>query len=78
MELKVTKRNGNKSVFDIHKITAAIRKAFDACGRQYNDGMLNMITLQVTSDFEPKIRNGVIDVEDIQDSVEKILSGDRC
>ena len=72
MELNVTKRNGSTSVFDIYKITVAIRKAFDACGRQYNDAMLNMITLQVTSDFEPKIRNLVIDVEDIQDSVEKV------
>ena len=74
MELKVIRRNGNNSIFDIHKITDAIRKAFDACGRQYNDSMLNMITLQVTSDFEPKIKSGAISVEDIQDSVEKVLS----
>ena len=74
MKLNVTKRNGNNSIFDIHKITKAIRKAFDACGRQYNDSMLNIITLQVTSDFEPKIKDGSINVEDIQDSVEKVLS----
>ena len=74
MQTKVIKRNGAAVEFDINKISNAIRKAFDACGRMYNEGMLNMIALQVTSDFEPKIKDGAISVEDIQDSVEKILS----
>ena len=33
-----------------------------------------MLALRVTADFEPKIRDGRIAVEDIQDSVEKVLS----
>ena len=71
---KVVKRNGDVTEFDVKKISAAIRKAFDACGRQYNDSVIDLIALQVTSDFEPKIKDGQIAVEDIQDSVEKVLS----
>ena len=33
-----------------------------------------MLALRVTADFEPKIRDGRIAVEDIQDSVEQVLS----
>ena len=71
---RVLKRDGSITDFDVRKISGAIRKAFDACGRQYADSILDMIALQVTSEFEPKIRDGLIGVEDIQDSVEKILS----
>ncbi len=71
---KVKKRNGALVEFDAQKISNAVKKAFDAVGRQYNDTVLNMIALQVTSDFEPKIHDGAIGVEDIQDSVEKVLS----
>ena len=71
---KVVKRDGSVTEFDVKKISAAIRKAFDACGRQYADSVLDMIALQVTSEFEPKIKDDLIGVEDIQDSVEKILS----
>lgn len=69
------KKRDNKSVaFDVNKISSAIKKAFDACKRQYNDSVIDMIALHVTSDFEPKIEDGYINVEDIQDSVEKVLS----
>ena len=71
---RVVKRDGNVSEFDVKKISAAIRKAFDACERQYHDSVIDMIALQVTSDFEPKSKDGWIDVEDIQDSAEKVLS----
>ena len=71
---KVVKRDGSVTEFDVKKISNAIRKAFDACGRQYADSVLDMIALQVTSEFEPKIKDDLIGVEDIQDSVEKILS----
>lgn len=71
---KVLKRDGNTAEFDIHKIIAAMEKAFDACSRQYTDDVLEMIALHVTSDFEPKIHDERIGVEEIQDSVEKILS----
>ena len=69
----VRKRNGNLVAFDASKITNAVRKAFEATGTDYTEDVLTMITLQVTSDFQDKIQNGAVGVEDIQDSVESIL-----
>ena len=71
---RVVKRDGTISEFDVKKISAAIQKAFDACERNYHDSVLDMIALQVTSDFDPKIKDELIGVEDIQDSVERVLS----
>ncbi len=71
---RVVKRDGSVSEFDVKKISAAIKKAFDACDRNYHDSVLDMIALQVTSDFDDKIRDEKIGVEDIQDSVERVLS----
>ena len=71
---QVLKRDGTTVDFEIGKISAAIIKAFDALGRNYHPSVINMLALQVTSAFEMKIKNGVISVEDIQDSVEQVLS----
>ncbi len=70
---RVTKRDGSTADFNITKISDAIKKAFEACTRQYNDNIIDFLALKVTSDFEPKIENGLIAVEDIQDSVESVL-----
>ena len=70
---RVAKRDGKVTGFNISKISDAIKKAFDACGRQYNDNIIDFLALKVTSDFEPKIADGVVAVEDIQDSVESVL-----
>ncbi len=71
---EVTKRDGAVAAFDIRKISAAIQKAFDAQERQSHPSVIDMLSLRVASDFEPKIRDGLITVEEIQDSVEKVLS----
>ena len=71
---KVVKRDDKISDFDITKISVAISKAFDACERQYNPSIIDFLALKVTADFEPKISDGLIAVEDIQDSVESVLS----
>ena len=71
---QVTKRDGQVVDFEISKISDAITKAFVAIEKQYHPSIIDLIALHVTSDFEPKIRDGVIAVEDIQDSVEKVLS----
>ena len=42
--------------------------------RQYDSSVIDLLTLRVTADFEPKIKEGRISVEDIQDSVETVLS----
>ena len=70
---RVTKRDGKVAGFDIVKISEAIKKAFEACDRQYNDNVIDFLALKVTSDFEPKITDGLVAVEDIQDSVETVL-----
>ena len=71
---QVLKRDGKTAEFDISKISAAMIKAFEAQGKQYHPTVINMLALQVSSDFESKIKDGFISVEDIQDSVEKVLS----
>ena len=71
---QVLKRDGGTVDFEITKISAAMIKAFEALEKQYHPSVINMLALQVSADFEPKIRDGLITVEDIQDSVEKGLS----
>lgn len=71
---KVVKRDGSVAEFDINKIAAAIAKAFDAQERQYHQTVIDMLALRVTSQFEPKVKSEQINVEDIQDSVEVVLS----
>lgn len=71
---RVRKRDSSTVIFDIHKISNAIQKAFEGCNKSYTEDVINLIALRVTSDFQNKIYDGVIDVEDIQDSVEKVLS----
>jgi anaerobic ribonucleoside-triphosphate reductase len=71
---KVTKRNGKVVSFDIQKIIAAITKAFEALEKNYHSSVIELLALKVTADFDDKIKDGLIAVEDIQDSVEKVLS----
>ena len=71
---QVVKRDGAVVPFDISKISAAVTKAFDALSKQYNPNIIDLLALKVTSDYEPKIRDGRISVESIQDSVESVLS----
>ena len=70
---QVTKRDGQVVDFEITKIAEAIRKAFDAKNKQYHPSVIDFLALRVTADFEKKIRNDLIAVEDIQDSVENVL-----
>ena len=70
----VTKRDGTKASFDVAKISAAITKAFEAQQKQFHPSVIDMLALRVTAEFEPKIQDGLIAVEDIQDCVEKVLS----
>lgn len=69
----VRKRNGSVVDFQLDKITTAIRKAFDATDTQYTEDVLEKISLRVVADFQKKIDDQTIFIEDIQDSVEKIL-----
>ncbi|MBO5701928.1 MAG: ribonucleoside triphosphate reductase [Clostridia bacterium] len=69
----VLKRDGKIVEFDIKRISDAISLAFEAQERNYTPNIIDFLSLKVTADFEPKIRDGHISVEDIQDSVESVL-----
>ena len=69
----VLKRTGKIVEFDLGKINQAITLAFEAQGREFNPSMIDFLALKVTADFEPKIKDHHIAVEDIQDSVENVL-----
>ncbi len=71
---RVLKRDGGSVDFELSKISSAMIKAFEAQNRKYHPSVINLLALQVSADFEPKIKGGFIAVEDIQDSVEKVLS----
>jgi anaerobic ribonucleoside-triphosphate reductase len=70
----VVKRDGQIVSFDISKIADAIKKAFDATNTDYTESVIDFLALKVTADFLPKIKDGLITVEDIQDSAEAVLS----
>ena len=70
---QVGKRDGKIVEFNITKISEAIRKAFEAQEKQYHPSVIDLLALNVTADFEPKVKDGIIQVEDIQDSVEAVL-----
>ena len=71
---QVIKRDGATAEFNIAKISTAITKAFEAQQKQYHPSVIDLLALKVTADFEPKVKDGKIAVEDIQDSVEEVLS----
>ena len=70
---QVNKRDGKITDFDLNKVSVAITKAFEAQNKQYVPAIIDMLTLRVTADFESKIENNLVHVEDIQDSVEHVL-----
>ena len=70
---QVIKRDGKITDFDLNKVSVAITKAFEAQNKQYVPAIIDMLTLRVTADFESKIENNLVHVEDIQDSVEHVL-----
>ena len=70
---QVVKRDGKIAEFDITKIAEAIKKAFESQEKQYHPSTIDFLALKVTADFEPKIEDSLIAVEDIQDSVEQVL-----
>jgi ribonucleoside-triphosphate reductase len=70
---QVIKRDGKITDFSISKISNAIAKAFDAQNKQYNADIVDFLALKVTADYQNLIENGLIGVEKIQDSVERVL-----
>ncbi len=70
---QVIKRDGTTSDFTLTKISDAIMKAFVATEMEYSNDVIDLLALRVTADFQSKVKDGAIHVEDVQDSVEKVL-----
>ena len=70
---QVQKRDGKVAEFDLSKISSAITMAFEAQEKDFVPSIIDFLALKVTANFEPKIKDGMIAVEDIQDSVESVL-----
>ncbi len=66
MQLYITKRNGEREVFSVEKIRAAILKAFNSCKVAIDANGLNALVEKIT------IKDGMT-VEDIQNQVEVAL-----
>ncbi|MBE5971971.1 MAG: ribonucleoside triphosphate reductase [Lachnoclostridium sp.] len=71
--IQVIKRDGEIAEFNLGKITEAIKKAFRATNKDYTDEILQLLSLRVTADFQGKMKDGKISVEEIQDSAEHVL-----
>ena len=71
--IQVIKRDGEVVDFTLSKISGVIKKAFVATKKGINDDILDLLALRVTADFQGKITDGKVNVEDIQDSVEHVL-----
>ena len=71
--LQVQKRGGDFVPFDLKKIESAIGKAFAAEHKEVTPDVLELLALRVTSNFSNKVKNEIVTVEDIQDSVEVVL-----
>ena len=70
---RVIKRDGSEVELNLEKISGAIVKAFDATQVQYNQAIVDLLTLRVTADMQGKVKEGKVQVEEIRDSVEKVL-----
>ncbi len=71
--LQVIKRDGGRADFTLTKINDAMIKAFTATQMNYNNDIVDLLALRVTADFQQKVADGAVHVEDIQDSVERVL-----
>lgn len=71
--INVVKRDGEVALFSLNKITEAIKKAFKATGKDFNHEILELLSLRVTADFQDKMKDGKVSVEQVQDSVEHVL-----
>jgi len=69
----VKKRDERVVKFSISKISTAIQKAFNATDMPYDEEIIKLLSLKAVADFRSRIVNDTVDIEDIQDSVEKTL-----
>ncbi len=70
---KIKKRDGSIVEFDLKKIERAIEKAFIAEHKEYTQEIIELLALKTTANFNAKIKENLVSVEDIQDAVEIAL-----
>ena len=61
---RVVKRDGRIVDFEISKIANAMKKAFDATETNYNQSVIDFLAVMVTADFQPKITDELIHIEE--------------
>ena len=71
--LKVRKRDESIVEFDLSRIEKAIERAFVAEHKEADKNIIELLALRVTAEFNKKVDNGIVNIEDIQDSVEIVL-----
>ena len=71
MLLKVIKRNGEEVIFEIDKIKNAIRKANDEIGKIHQLNPYQIDAIAETIERQLLDRSHAVNVEDIQDMVER-------
>lgn len=72
--ITVKKRDGSYVDYRIQKIQDAMRKAFVSTQTPVSDDVLELLALRATADAGKHANDGVLEVEAIQDSVERVLS----
>lgn len=72
--LKVIKRDGSIVEFDLKKIQGAMLKAFQSLDKACDPSIIELLSLRVSSQFDAHTKQNKIQVEDIQDCVEMVLS----
>lgn len=72
---QIKKRNGDLELFELGKIKSAIIRTFESCNRSYQDSIIETLAIKSVANAEKKVKDNILSVEDIQDSVESILMG---
>lgn len=72
--ITVKKRDGSYVDYRIQKIQDAMRKAFVSTQTPVSDDVLELLALRATADAGKHANDDVLEVEAIQDSVERVLS----
>ena len=70
---RVIKRDNSIVDFNLTKIKDAMSLAFQSRQKPCHPDVLDLLALKVTADFSSKVKDELVNVEDIQDSVESVL-----
>ena len=71
---KVQTADGRTVPFRIEKIADSLRRAFEEDCVEYTDSTIDYLAVMVTSDFQRRIQAGLIAAQEIERSVEAVLS----